>query len=193
MTEDESLMKPASIYGATKVLNEFYGGPSLKSDMELKLFQSGYQRFTVRPGKIGVVTAWTSKMVAAAVSGSPVQLAMRSDQLASFIYVDDSAEQLARLAKAETLGHRVYNSGGTTATPAQFAAVVEKYCPGAHIRFDPDAALWPYPHKVDGSRLEKEIGFYIRKPEQGLLKQINQERVARGMDPIEGNPSSIGV
>lgn len=186
VTEDETLMRPVSIYGATKVLNEFMADR----------FEQRYGTETVSVRISAVygtaredrgVTAWTSKMVAGAVAGVPVALPMRPDQLASFIYVDDSAEQIVRLAHADTLRHRIYNSGGVTSTPEAFAAVVKKHCPGADIRFDPSAPRWPYPHQVDGSRLQAEIGFTVRSPEDGLLQQINQERAARKLAPIEIN------
>jgi hypothetical protein len=41
--------------------------------------------------------------------------------------VDDAAEQLVRLALAEKLAHRVYNSGGTTRATLDFAVIAKKY------------------------------------------------------------------
>jgi hypothetical protein len=38
---------------------------------------------------------------------------------------------------------------------------------------------------VDGSRLEKEIGFAVRSPEEGLLTQINYERTKISQEPFE--------
>ncbi len=187
VTEEEILLKPVSIYGATKVLNEFMA----------ERFANRYrtQIVSVRISAVyGTargdrgVTAWTSKMVTGAVAEKPVRLAMRPDQLASLIYVDDAAEQLALLTIADHLEYRIYNSGGTTATPAEFAAIVKKYCPAADIKFDSEAPEWPYPHRVDGSRLEKEIGFRIRSAEEGLLTQINIERTGRGLEAIVFHP-----
>jgi nucleoside-diphosphate-sugar epimerase len=186
VTEDEALLQPSSIYGATKVLNEFMAQRFEKRyATEIVSVRISAVYGTARADR--GVTAWTSRMVAAAVTGEPVHLAIRPDMPASLIYVDDSAEQLVRLVKAEALQHRVYNSGGSTATPGEFAAIVARYCPGAQIDFDLEAPLWPYPYRVDGSRLEKEVGFSLRTPEEGLLEQVNQERESRGLAPIAGN------
>jgi len=183
VTEDEVVMRPSSIYGATKVLNEF-----MASRFEMRY---GIEIPTVRISAVyGAgrakrgVTAWTSIMVSGAIHNEKTHIKMRPDQLASFIYVDDAAEQLVRLTLSDSLNHRVYNSGGHTATPAQFAAILRKYYPDLQVHFDVNAAQWPYPHLVDGTRLEKEINFKIMSPEHGLLAQINEERLLLGQQPV---------
>jgi nucleoside-diphosphate-sugar epimerase len=124
-------------------------------------------------------------MVAGAIEDKHVSIKLRADQLSNFIYVDDVAEQLFRLIKKDSLKYRIYNSGGYTSTPSDFAKIVQKYYPNLQIDFDPNAPKWPYPHLVDGSRLEKEIGLTARTPEEGLLSQINFERTIIGQEPFE--------
>jgi nucleoside-diphosphate-sugar epimerase len=184
VTEDEVLMKPTSIYGATKVLNEFMASRfESRYGVEIPCLRISAVYGSGRAER--GVTAWTTQMVAGAIEGKPVSIKLRADQLANFIYVDDVAEQLFRLTKTDNLKYRVYNSGGCTATPGEFAKIVHKYYPNLQINFDPTAPKWPYPHLVDGSRLEEEIGFTPRSPEEGLLTQINFERVKIGQAPFE--------
>jgi UDP-glucose 4-epimerase len=183
VNEDEALLKSGSIYGQTKALNEFMASKfEAKYGLEIPSVRISAVYGTGREAR--GVTAWTSQMVAAAVTGKPIRIGLRPDQQANFIYVDDAAEQLVRLALAEKLAHRIYNSGGTTRTTLDFAAIAKKYYPEAEIAFDENAPRWPYPHLIDGSRLEREIGFKVRDPEEGLLEQINQERAAKGMAPL---------
>ena len=175
VTEDEVLMKPTSIYGATKVLNEFMASRFENQygvEIPCLRISAVYGSGRAERG----VTAWTTQMVKGAIEGKPVSIKLRADQLSNFIYVDDVAEQLFRLTKMDNLKYRVYNSGGHTSTPGEFAKIVHKYYPNLQINFDPNAPKWPYPHKVDGRRLESEIGFKPRSPEEGLLAQINQAR-----------------
>lgn len=175
VTEDEVLMKPTSIYGATKVLNEFMASRFENQygvEIPCLRISAVYGSGRAERG----VTAWTTQMVKGAIEGKPVSIKLRADQLSNFIYVDDVAEQLFRLTKMDSLKYRVYNSGGHTSTPGEFAKIVHKYYPNLQINFDPNAPKWPYPHKVDGRRLESEIGFKPRSPEEGLLAQINQAR-----------------
>lgn len=179
VTEDEVLLRSGSIYGATKALNEFMATKfETKYGIEIPCVRISAVYGSGREAR--GVTAWTSQMVAAAVRGEPVRIALRSNQSANFIYVDDVAEQLLRLVLKKDLKHRIYNSGGITATPSDFAQIVKKYIPGAQISFDENAPKWPYPHLVDGSRLEQEIGFKVRAPEDGLFVQLNQEQSVMG-------------
>lgn len=184
VTEDEILMKPASIYGATKVLTEF-----LASSFETKF---GTEIPVIRIGAVfGAgreergVTAWTSQLVSSAVRGKSALINIRPNQLATFIYVEDAAEQLVRICLAEKLNYRLYNSGGCTSTPSEFAKIAKKYFPSADIKFNEDAPPWPYPYKLDGTRIAKELNWEIRDPEAGLISQINKELLSLGQRPIE--------
>jgi nucleoside-diphosphate-sugar epimerase len=181
--EDEPLLKAPSIYGQTKALNEFMAAKfEAKYGVEIPSVRISAVYGTGRATR--GVTAWTSQMVAAAVSGQPVKIGLRPDKEANFIYVDDSAEQLVRLVLKDHLDHRIYNSGGICSTPEAFAAIVRRYFAQADIEFDLHAPQWPYPPKVDGSRLEQEIDFSVRRPEKGLWEQINMECKARGKEPV---------
>jgi nucleoside-diphosphate-sugar epimerase len=184
VTEDEDLMKPVSIYGATKVLNEFMAGrfeARYGTEIPTLRISAVYGAGRAERG----VTAWTSQLVAGAVDGQPVSIGLRSDQLSNFIYVDDVAEQLVRLTLADRLSYRIYNSGGNTSTPSEFADIIKNYFPSLTVVFDSQAPKWPYPYKVDGSRLEEELGFRPRSPAEGLLAQINQELARQGQAPLD--------
>jgi len=142
VNEDEDLLKSGSIYGQTKALNEFMASKfETKYGLEIPSVRISAVYGTGREAR--GVTAWTSQMVAAAVTGKPIRIGLRPDQQASFIYVDDAAEQLVRLALAEKLAHRIYNSGGTTTTTGDFAAIAKEYYPEAEIGFDENAPPWP--------------------------------------------------
>ena len=184
LQDEEELMKPVSIYGATKVLNEFLTGRFEKrygTEIPILRIAAVYGRGREERG----VTAWTSQMIAGAVQEKPVTIKIPSRQLASFIYVDDVAEQLVRLSLIERLRDRIYNSGGFTSCPAEFRDIIQKYYPRADIRFDENSPPWPYPYKIDGTRLAREIQWEIRNPDAGLLDQINEERTALNLEPMK--------
>lgn len=174
VTEEEDLMKPNSIYGAAKVFNEFIASRfENKYGIEIPSVRIGAVYGSGREDR--GVTAWTSHMVSSAIKGKQALINIRPDQLASFIYVDDSAEQLVRLCLKEKLKYRIYNSGGATSTPNEFLQILKKYYPQADIKFNPEAPQWPYPHKVDGRKMEEETGFKLRSTEECLLEQIKEE------------------
>jgi UDP-glucose 4-epimerase len=180
INEYEPLLRSGSIYGTSKAFNEFMAAKyEAKYGIEIPCVRISAVYGSGREAR--GVTAWTSKMVEAAVNGRPFMIPIRSNQLANFIYVDDSAVQLLRLVLKDVPQYRIYNSGGVTATPRDFLQVIKKYIPDADIQFDEKAPQWPYPFNIDGSRLEQEITYKPREPHECLLEQLNQERSTKGM------------
>jgi nucleoside-diphosphate-sugar epimerase len=130
--------------------------------------------------------SWPNKATAAAVHGQSISIPIRSDQPACFIHVDDVAEHLVRLCTEEKLNYRIYNSGGHTSTAGEFQNIIRKYCPDAKIQFDEKApSWWPYPYKLDGTRISKELKWELRDIESGLLEMMNQERLSVGLQPLK--------
>ena len=80
LQDEEELMKPVSIYGATKVLNEFLTGRFEKrygTEIPILRIAAVYGRGREERG----VTAWTSQMIAGAVQEKPVTIKIPSRQL----------------------------------------------------------------------------------------------------------------
>lgn len=185
VTEDEIIMKSASLYGATKFLNE-YVASSFEKKYGLEI------PFLRIAGVYGMGTekqalmSWPSKITSAAVLGESIRIPIRPDEKASFIYVDDVSEQLYRLCTEEKLNYRVYNSGGTAASGKEFLDIVKKYYPDVAVEFDEKApTFWPYPSRLDGERISREINWEIRDPETGLLDMMNQERLILGLEALK--------
>lgn len=175
VTEEEDLMKPASIYGSAKVFNEFIATRfQNKYEIEIPVVRISAVYGSGREAR--GVTAWTSQIVSSALKGEPAVINMRENQLANFIYVDDSAEQLVRICIANNIQHNIYNSGGITFTPKDFGDIVKKHFPNVNIMFNNEAPEWPYPYRIDGSRIEEEIGVQVRRPEEAILDQIDYEK-----------------
>jgi nucleoside-diphosphate-sugar epimerase len=184
LRDEEDFMKPFSIYGATKLLDEFMATRfERRYGIEIPVLRIAavYGLGVAERGAM----AWTSQMIAAVTRNQPVFIPLRPDQPVCFIHIDDVAEQLVRLCLAEKLGFRFYNSGGYTSTPGNFRDIVQKYYPAAEITFDEKAPLWSYPYRIDGRRLANEIHLAIRDPESGLLDQMNQERSVLGLEPLQ--------
>jgi UDP-glucose 4-epimerase len=184
VTEDEALMKPAFIYGATKVLDEFMAA-SFERKYGLEIPVLRIAGVYGKGKEEGGLTTWTSQLISNAVRGKAAFVPLRPDQQASFIYVDDVVEQLIGLCLAGRLNYRIYNSGGYTCTPKDFGDILKRYYPGADIKFDQHASWWPYSYRMDGTRIAGELNLEIRDPEAGLLDQINEERFSLGLQPLE--------
>src|SRR5439155_868721 len=100
---------------------------------------------------------------------------------ACWLYVDDCAEQLVRLALKPHLSHFVYNSGGHSVTAGEFASVVRSILPDAEIAFDDNGPMTALVNNLDGSRLRKEIDFEPRSLRAGILAHINEARAQQGL------------
>lgn len=173
INEDEDRMKPASIYGATKLLNEFIASRFEQFyGMEMPILRISA---VYGPGrKDQGVTAWIDQMIHAAIQNEPMTIPLPPDQQSSYIFVDDVAKQLIFLAKEKHLHDRIYNSGGHPGTPADITAIVRNTYPNLKVAYDRQRPKRPLLHQIDGTRLEQEMGFRIHTLEEGVTEHIQQ-------------------
>lgn len=169
-------------YGAMKVLNEFMAqkyvqkhGISLACVRPPVVFGHGRKRGSV---------LWAEDFATKPARGEPVVLPFPAATRDVWIYVDDTAEQLVRLALAEKLSHFAYNNGGESVTAAELVALVRRWLPRAEIAFDESKPGTPLIDRMDGSRLRREIGFTPRPLADGVRAHINEARVAADLTPV---------
>ena len=175
--EDERLMAPSFLYGATKVLNEFLSSTfETRFRLKIPVLRIGAVYGGARDEKS--LTSWTSQLLRNVVKGKVANVPLRRSQMVSFVHLDDVAEQLVGLCCKKNLKYRLYNSGGVTSSVGQFCAILKKYYPKADIRFNNRAPLWPYVYRIDGRRIADELKIEIRGLESGIMEQINEERAS---------------
>ena len=166
-------------YGAMKLLGEFLAGKYVST--------RGLSVACLRPsvvfgyGRGAGAQSWGESFASSPAIGEKAALPFPSDNRECWIYVDDCAEQAVRLALKTDLEHFVYNSGGESVTCAELAAQVKQHLPEAEISFDNAQPHTPLIDDMDGSRLEREIGFRPRPLSEGLLAHINEARSAAGL------------
>jgi UDP-glucose 4-epimerase len=168
-------------YGAMKLLNEFMG----------RKYASGHDLSVacLRPsvvfgfGRGGGAQSWAEVFATNPALGKPAALPFPATNRENWIYVDDCAEQLVRLALKQDLQHYVYNSGGETVTTTELIEQVRKHMPEADIAVDESKSCTPLIDDMDGSRLRAEIDFCPRPLSAGLLAHINEARQAAGLEP----------
>jgi nucleoside-diphosphate-sugar epimerase len=116
--------------------------------------------------------------------GEPVTLPFGPETRDTWIYKDDCAEQLVRLALKPKLSHYVYNNGGACVSAQQLASVVRKFIPEARISFDPTKPGTPLIDNQDGTRIIKELDFTPRSIEEGVRAHINEARAEAGLPAL---------
>lgn len=169
-------------YGVMKILNEF---------MAQKYVQKhGIGMACVRPpvvfghGRKRGAVLWAEQFFSLPAIGKPVSLPFPAETRDCWVYVDDCAEQLVRLALKPQLAHFAYNSSGHTMRAGDLANVVRRWAPDAQITFDESKPGTPLVDDLDGSRLIEEIGFTPRPIENGVLAHINEARAEASLSPL---------
>jgi UDP-glucose 4-epimerase len=172
-------------YGVMKLLNEF---------MAQKYIQKhGISIACVRPpivfghGRKRGAVLWAEAFASLPAVGKPVRLPFSKENRDCWVYVDDCAEQLVRLALKPALSHFAYNSSGWAIKAGDLANLVRRWVPDAEIDFDETVRTTPLVDDLDGSRLIEEIGFHPRPLAEGVLAHINEARAQAQLPVITPN------
>jgi nucleoside-diphosphate-sugar epimerase len=172
----------AFTYGLMKVLNEFMAQKYVKKHnvgiactRPPVVFGHGRKRGSA---------LWAEEIMSGPAVGRAVTLPFPTHTRDCWIYVDDCAEQLVRLALKPQLGHFAYNNGGETVTASELAALVRRWLPDAQIAFDETKPTTPLIDRMSGRRLEQEIGFKPRPLVEGVRAHINEARAAVGLKAV---------
>src|ERR1700723_4053206 len=183
VTEDD-FCDPAShtfTYAVMKLLNEHMGrryverhGADIVCTRPPVVFGHGRKRSAVM---------WAEHFASKPAIGEPVTLPFGPATRDTWIYKDDCAEQLVRLALKPKLAHFAYNNGGHWVTAAELAAIVRKWIPHAQIDFSPGPGP-PLIENQDGTRLIHEIDFTPNPLEQGVRAHINEARASKGLPAV---------
>ena len=152
-------------YGVMKLLNEFMAEKYIK--------KHGCSIAYTRPsvvfgyGRQNTAINWAEDFAAKPALGQAAHLPFSKKNRDNWIYVDDCAEQLVRLALKETLNYSCFNTGAETLDGSQLEATVKKIIPDAEIYFDENVKSTPLIDDQNDERIRKEIDFNPRSFEEG--------------------------
>ena len=161
-------------YGVMKLLNEFMAEKYIK--------KHGCSIAYTRPsvvfgyGRQNTAINWAEDFAAKPALGQPAHLPFSKKNRDNWIYVDDCAEQLVRLALKETLNFSCFNTGAETLDGSQLEATVKKIIPDAEIYFDENVKSTPLIDDQNDDRIRKEIDFNPRSFEEGVKCLIQDVR-----------------
>ena len=161
-------------YGVMKLLNEFMAEKYIK--------KHGCSIAYTRPsvvfgyGRQNTAINWAEDFAAKPALGQAAHLPFSKKNRDNWIYVDDCAEQLVRLALKETLNYSCFNTGSETLDGSQLEATVKKIIPDAEIYFDENVKSTPLIDDQNDDRIRKEIDFNPRSFEEGVKCLIQDVR-----------------
>ena len=163
-------------YGVMKLLNEFMA--------EKYIQKYGCSIAYTRPsvvfgyGRQNTALNWAEDFAAKPAINEVANLPFSKKNIDNWIYVDDCAEQLVRLALKEKLSFSAYNTGSQTVDGEELENTVKQIIPEAIINFDESIKSTPLIDSQDDTRIRKEIDFIPRSFKDGVKCLINDVRQA---------------
>ncbi|NKB55014.1 MAG: NAD-dependent epimerase/dehydratase family protein [Alphaproteobacteria bacterium] len=118
--------------------------------------------------------------------GNPVTFPHR-DTMRNVIHVEDMAAVFARVALTDSPKHETYNSGGTTVSIGELAALVTEFLPEADIRFEAEEGgrATSGNFLIDNSRVVEEFGVQYAPLRQRVKEVINDIRRGEGLPLVK--------
>ena len=166
MTPQDTLMRPETIYGGTKLAGELlcdYYHRRYAVDTRGIRFP-GLVSYGARPG--GGTTDWAVDIFHKAIRDGRYTCFLDQDTRMDFMYMPDAIRASVELMEAdpERLLHRnAFNVTAMQLTPASLAAEIEKHVPGFTVSYEVDAGRQAiadsWPHRVDDRAASEEWGW----------------------------------
>ena len=161
-------------YGVMKLLNEFMAEKYIK--------RHGCSIAYTRPsvvfgyGRQNTALNWAEDFAAKPALNKTANLPFSKSNKDNWIYVDDCAEQLVRLALKDKLNYSCFNTGSETVDGHQLEKTVKKFIPKADLVFDENIKSTPLIDDQNDERIRKEIDFNPRSFEDGVKCLIQDVR-----------------
>jgi len=174
-TPNETILRPTTMYGITKVTGELLGNYYFKKyGLDVRgLRFPGIISWKTLPG--GGTTDYAVEIFYYAVQGKKYTCFLREDTYLPMMYMPDAIRALIELAEAplENLKHHAdFNITAMSFSPRELVAEIRKYIPDFEVEYKPDyrqeiADSWP--KSIDDSSAREEWGW---KPEYDLPSMV---------------------
>jgi nucleoside-diphosphate-sugar epimerase len=173
---ESSPLRPASVYGETKVSSEFYG-------MHYnKLFGVDFRalRFTTiyGLGKSGGSTGICSMLIEKSALGQPVEVDA-ADAVTDWLYIKDAVRSLMLVREVDSLKERIYNIGAGTYSVREVVETVKQVIPDARFQLKSEK-IFPWPPSYDWSKARDELGytplFTIEEGIKDFVEEVKKRR-----------------
>jgi nucleoside-diphosphate-sugar epimerase len=172
-------------YGVMKILDEFMAqkyvarhGVSIACTRPAVVFGHGRKRGSL---------LWAEAFATEPALGRVAKLPFSRHARDTWIYKDDCAEQLVRLALKPSLSHFVYNNGGASVTAEELASTVCHWLPDARFEFDEAKPTTPLIDWQDG-RGSRRKSALSRDPSSMACAPTSTKRARRrAANPYEND------
>jgi len=188
-TPQETVLKPTTMYGVTKVCGELlcdYYVRRFRLDVR-GLRYPGIISYETLPG--GGTTDYAVAIYYEAVDKGHYTCFVREDTRLPMMYMPDCINGTIQLAEADfskLVHHSDFNHAAMSFSAGELAAEIKKHIPGFTVRYEPDsrqkiADSWP--NSIDDSAARKEWGWKpqwdLKSMTVDMIKHL-KERKAKG-------------
>jgi nucleoside-diphosphate-sugar epimerase len=164
-TPQETVLKPRTMYGVTKVAGELVCDYYFhKYGLDVRgLRYPGIISAETPPG--GGTTDYAVAIYYAAVKGEPYKCFVREDTILPMMYMPDCLKATLDLMEADlaTLKHHSdFNVGSMSFSAGELAASIRKYVPDFEVTYEPDfrqAIADSWPRSLDDGAAREEWGW----------------------------------
>ena len=170
-TPQESVLKPATMYGVTKVCGELLGEYYVRRfGLDVRgLRFPGIISHETPPG--GGTTDYAVAIFYEAVDKGRYTCFVREDTVLPMMYMPDAIRALVELAEADfgrLRHHTDFNLAAVSFSAGELAGAIRRHLPAFEVSYEPDfhqAIADSWPHSIDDSAAREEWGW---KPEWDL-------------------------
>ncbi len=174
-TPQESVLKPATMYGVTKVCGELLGEYYVRRfGLDVRgLRYPGLISHETPPG--GGTTDYAVAIFYDAVTKGKYSCFVREDTVLPMMYMPDAIRGTMQLAEADfsrLRRHSDYNLAAMSFSAGELARCIRKHIPHFEITYDPDyhqAIADSWPRSIDDSAAREDWGW---KPEWDLESMV---------------------
>lgn len=164
-TPQDTIQRPTSMYGVTKVVMELMGDYCHKFGVDCRGVRlPGIISYKTPPG--GGTTDYAVDMFVYALREAPYTCYLKPDTSLDMMYMPDALAAITGVMDAERSKLAHYNAFNVTAfqfTPAQLAAKIKERVPGFTCAYEPDpirqAIADSWPNSMDDSAAREEWGW----------------------------------
>jgi nucleoside-diphosphate-sugar epimerase len=164
-TPQETVLKPRTMYGVTKVAGELVCDYYFhKYGLDVRgLRYPGIISAETPPG--GGTTDYAVAIYYAAVKGEPYQCFVREDTVLPMMYMPDCLKATTDLMEADLASlkhHSDFNVGSMSFSAGELAASIKKYVPDFEVTYEPDfrqAIADSWPRSLDDGAAREEWGW----------------------------------
>ncbi|MDF7774850.1 NAD(P)-dependent oxidoreductase [Sphingomonas sp. AOB5] len=172
--DETSRVQPFMIYGATKLLCEYFAR-QVNADLGEKRIVSVRLSAIYGPGA-DIASRGVNIFAVQGARGNPAQIDYAPGARVCVAHVADTARFLADLIEAERCEHDLYELGGLDVSFGDIADAVRAAVPGAELGFGNETEV-PLPHNVSCARAASEFGLSHMPLIDGMRSVVDYERI----------------